>query len=94
MSTILEPDQVEYVKSIFNSRELQLIFDIMKEKYAQSWMDSKVDDTQQRDHLYRMVSAVDRLKSELTGAALDSAITSYNEKLKVIPGGYAINKGR
>ena len=94
MNTVLEADQVEYVKTLIRSNELTLVFEIMKEKYAQSWMNTKLEDEEHRKHLYRMISAVEALKAELTGIALDQAVTQHNNRLRVVQGGSAINKGR
>ena len=59
-----------------------MLLDGLIEKYSASWRATAPEQTQQRDHLYRMVQAVEGLKNEIRSIALDEVIEAHNRGLQ------------
>lgn len=76
----LNSEQIDDIKLLAKNTNLELLFDILKEKYMNAWASTNLDQDEHRQHLYRMLLTVDALKSELHGVALSQAIEAYNRR--------------
>src|SRR4051812_28081003 len=73
---------VERIQQFAASDEVELILDALIEKYQASWRTSAPENPAQREHLYRMVLAVEGLKNEIRNVAQDDIITAHNKGLQ------------
>jgi hypothetical protein len=73
---------IERVQQFAQSDEVELILDALIEKYTASWRTSSPEQPQTREHLYRMVLAVEGLKNEIRTIAQDQIITAFNKGLQ------------
>jgi hypothetical protein len=75
------PEFVQRVQEIAHSDEISVLLDGLIEKYSDNWRTSDPGNTQNREHLYRMIQAVEGLKAEFRAVSLDEVITAHNRAL-------------
>ena len=73
---------VERVQEFAHSTEVELILDHLIEKYQEGWRTSPPEQADRREHLYRMVQAVEGLKNEIRSIALGEIVEAHNRGLK------------
>ena len=73
---------VERVQVLAQSQDLQTLLDIVADKYLEEWRTSPPEKADHREHLYRMVQAVEALKKEVQTIALDEHVNAHNARLR------------
>lgn len=76
------PEFIERVQQFAHSDEVQVLLDALVEKYSESWRNTSPERPAEREHLYRMVRAVEGLKTEIRSIALDQVIEAHNRGLR------------
>ena len=79
--TRLPKEIVEQITAFAHSDAVETLLEGMQAEYEARWRSSKPEDTAQREHLYRMVQAVEGLKSEIKRVAQDDTVGLYNRGL-------------
>lgn len=78
--SVAEPPRefVEQVIAFAKSDAVEILLNGLQATYEQDWAQSKPEDKDRREHLYRMVQAVEGLKSELRRIAQSDTVQLYN----------------
>lgn len=79
--TRLPKEVVEQITAFARSDAIETLLAGMQAEYEARWRSSKPEDTAHREHLYRMVQAVEGLKSEIKRVAQSDMVDLYNRGL-------------
>lgn len=78
----LNREFVERMQVLAQGRDFQTLLDLVAERYLEEWRTSPPEKAEQREHLYRMVQAVEALRKEVQTIALDEYVTAHNSRLR------------
>lgn len=81
----LPTDFVRRVEEFAHSDEVEWVLDMVSDKYVEGWRTSPPDQANRREHLYRMVQAVEALKNEIRSITQEDIVTAYNKGLRSRP---------
>jgi hypothetical protein len=70
------------IQEIAHSDEISILLNGMVEMYSESWRASAPEGTQTREHLYRMIQAVEGLKAQFRSVSLDEVVEAHNRALQ------------
>lgn len=77
---------VERVTDFARSDDFERLIDSLRAKYLASWEQSRIEDVASREHLYRMVHAVEALKNEIASLANDQSVRAFNSRRALAKG--------
>ncbi len=61
------------------------LLDTMEANYTAAWKATSEGDIDKREHLYRMIMAINALRMELGSVAQDDAVKAFNRRLRRQP---------
>ena len=62
------------------SDDVERLLDGLQARYLGSWASSRPDQGEHREHLYRMVQAIEAVKNEIRIVATDDAFAALNSR--------------
>lgn len=77
-----DPGFIQEIKDFSKSDAIASLLDTLIEKYSDSWRNTDPEKAQTREHLYRMVQAVEGLKNEIRAINHDAIVSAWNHSLK------------
>lgn len=80
--TVDKQQYLDEATSFAHSEVVSEMLDTMEANYTAAWKSTPEGDIDKREHLYRMVMAVNALRDELRSAAQSDAVTAWNRRLR------------
>lgn len=77
----LDIEQIEYAKSLLSSEGISEIFQVLEQKYTETWKGSTHTDAAIREDAYYMVRALMELRTEIASIAKSEEVRKYNSRL-------------
>lgn len=70
------------VKAFCNSPAIERLFNDLETSYLASWRATKPEDSQHREHLYRIVATLATIRNEMRSIAQKQRISEHNKRLR------------
>lgn len=77
---MLEHDLVRGAQDLANSDAVQEVFRRLEQQYVQSWKNTAPDKPDEREQCYRMVLALDALKTEIKNLSDSERVKAWNRR--------------
>jgi len=77
---------VQRVGDFARTADFGRLTETLRAKYMEAWENSRVTDVDTREHLFRMVRAVEALKNEIESIANDQAVRAFNSRRLLVKG--------
>lgn len=69
-------------QALTKNEALEVIFGRLEQKYFESWKATKPDQEDARAHLYKMVTSINALKSEISSEANALRVSAFNQGVR------------
>lgn len=76
---------IDEATSFANSTVVSELIDILEANYVTTWKATPAEEFDKREHLYRMVVAVNALRNELRSVSQGGLIKAWNRRLRNQP---------
>lgn len=76
----LNDQEQSHLEALVRDPVLNAVFQRLIDKYMESWRGSPPEQADTREHLHRMVNAVEALKRELQSVAANRKVAAFNNK--------------
>lgn len=77
---MLEPDLVRAAQELAKSDAVQEVFRRLEDNYVQSWKNTAPDNPDLREHAFRMVLALDALRTEIKNLSDSERVKAWNRR--------------